>query len=117
MAGVRIFNVHTVAGTLMAAGVLGAPGRDLPAPHKALYLVGAFSGREAGKVSTDERGSFAFAGVRPGLYAIRVQWRGEDGYALLNVSRAASNETREFLLALGDCGLAVNVLNQNAEAN
>jgi hypothetical protein len=106
-----IYKVQRIAGTLLRAGIPGAPNMD---QDKALAgvdlsLAEALSGLEIGKTSTDDEGKFAFPGVVPGLYAMHMKWHGIAGHILLEVNTKTKDaEPSRYFINPTDCGLGAS---------
>jgi hypothetical protein len=106
----RIFTAQRIAGTLLRAGIPGAPNldQDKLLAGVDLSLTEALSGLEIGKTSTDDQGKFAFPEMAPGLYAMHMKWHGIGGYILLAVdAKTQDAEPTIYSINPTDCGLGL----------
>lgn len=106
----RVFTAQRIAGTLLKAGIPGAPkmAEDRTLAKVDLTLTEASSGREMGSTSTDDQGKFAFPEMAPGLYAMHMKWNGIAGYILLAVdAKAQDAEPSIYSINPTDCGLGL----------
>ncbi len=108
----KIFTAQRIAGTLLRAGIPGAPknmDEDKTLANVELILNEASSGREVARTSTDDQGNFAFTGVAPGLYAMHMNWHGTPGYVLLAVDTKAHDAgPSRYFISPTDCGLGAS---------
>jgi len=108
----KIFTAQRIAGTLLRAGIPGAPrnmDEDKTLANVELILNEASSGREVARTSTDDQGNFAFADVAPGFYAMHMKWHGTPDYVLLAVDTKAHDAgPSRYFISPTDCGLGAS---------